>query len=64
MIGWKSNVDTLGELSFIESFPTNTNDEGIDMGSATNRWIHRLTTDELTVKVFNWIIKEKDNILK
>lgn len=64
MLGWRSNVDTTGGLSFLESFPTSTDDEGITMGSVEGRWIHRLTDDELTVKVFNWIISEKEDILK
>lgn len=64
MIGWKSNVDTTGALEFIESFPTSTEESGIKMGEAQDRWIHRLTDDELTQKVFNWIISEKENILQ
>ena len=64
MVGWKSNVDTNGNLSFIESFPSNTEESGITMGSVEGRWIHRLTNDELTIEVFNWIIREKDNLFK
>ena len=64
MVGWKSNVDTNGNLSFIESYPSSSENNGITMGSVEGRWIHRLTNDELTIEVFNWIIKEKDNLFK
>ena len=63
MIGWKSNVDTTGNLSYLESFPENADGSGITMGNVNDRWIHRLTDSDLAKAVFNWIVSEKDNNL-
>ena len=63
MIGWKSNVDTTGNLSFIESYPSSADGIGIKMGEVDGRWIHRLTETDIAKVIFNWIIEEKDNNL-
>ena len=63
MFGWKSNVSSTGNLSYLESFPSDANSSGITMGDVSDRWIHRLSENELAKMVFNWIISEKDNSL-
>ena len=64
MIGWKSNVDTTGNLAFIESYPNSSEESGIQMGEVNDRWIHRLTDTELSKDVFNWIVSNKDSLFK
>ena len=64
MVGWKSNVDTTGNLTFIESYPKTAEESGIQMGEVNDRWIHRLTDTELSKSVFNWIVSNKDNLFK
>lgn len=65
MVGWKSNVDSLGELSFLEAYPGLDGEgnslPGITMGEASDRWIHRLTDKELSILVFNWLKTEDGN---
>ena len=56
MVGWKSNVDTNGNLNYLEAYPGNgSEDPGIKMGTVEGRWIHRLTDDDLAILVFNYL---------
>lgn len=64
MIGWKSNVDTTGNLSFLESYPKTSEDEGLQMGAQSGRWIHRLTDTDLSKTIFDWIVSNKDGLFE
>ena len=56
MVGWKSNVDTVGYIDYLQAYPGNDSSEpGIKMGNVEGRWIHLLRNNEVARLVFNYL---------
>ena len=65
MVGWKSNVDTNGNLNYLEAYPGNdSTDAGLTMGTVDGRWIHLLSENPLALDIYNWLKQDGINSLK